>query len=340
MKLITFTVPCYNSEGYMSHCIDTLLSGGTDVEIIIVDDGSKDKTGEIADEYAASYPDIVKVIHKENGGHGTGVNEGVHNATGMYFKVVDSDDWVDEEALRILLTTIREHIAIGNAPDMYICNYVYVHDADKTKKIINYTKQLNTGYVNWNKVGTFHTAHTLMMHALIYNTQKLREHYIELPAHTFYVDNVYAYAYIPYMRNTYYLNVDLYQYFIGRDGQSINIATAMTRYEQQIQVQLMMCKAHSYEFLKSLPKGMFKYLKHDLHAVMMNTLMFALGINTKERSGAIKEMWRELKRSDKKMYRMIRYRGYPLAVLFVPPFIRPKVMMFGYNCVKRKYKLG
>ena len=93
MKLLSVAIPCYNSESYMEHCIQTLLTGGEEVEIIIVDDGStKDRTPEIADEYARKYPTICKAIHQENGGHGQAVNTGLKNATGIFFKVVDSDD--------------------------------------------------------------------------------------------------------------------------------------------------------------------------------------------------------------------------------------------------------
>lgn len=92
MKLLSVAIPCYNSEEYMRKCIESLLVGGEDVEILIVDDGSSDGTAEIADGYRALYPSIVKVIHKENGGHGSAVNEGLAQATGLYFKVVDSDD--------------------------------------------------------------------------------------------------------------------------------------------------------------------------------------------------------------------------------------------------------
>ena len=76
MKYITFAVPCYNSENYMRRCVDSLLSGGRDVEIILINDGSTDRTAEIADEYQLKYPDIVRAVHKENGGHGSGVNKG------------------------------------------------------------------------------------------------------------------------------------------------------------------------------------------------------------------------------------------------------------------------
>ena len=82
----------------MERCVDSLLIGGEDVEILLIDDGSTDRTGEIADEYERNYPGIVRAVHKSNGGHGSGVNVGLHLATGCYFKVVDSDDWLSEDA--------------------------------------------------------------------------------------------------------------------------------------------------------------------------------------------------------------------------------------------------
>ena len=108
MKILSVAVPCYNSQEYMRKCVDSLLKGGEDVEIIIVNDGSKDDTAAIADEYAEKYPTIVKAIHQENGGHGEAVNAGIRNATGLYFKVVDSDDWVDWNAYQAILAKLRE----------------------------------------------------------------------------------------------------------------------------------------------------------------------------------------------------------------------------------------
>lgn len=98
MKYITFTVPCYNSAPYMRRCIDSLLPFRDYVEIIIINDGSTDATPEIADEYALRFPETVKVIHKANGGHGSGVNAGLAHASCKYFKVVDSDDWLDRRS--------------------------------------------------------------------------------------------------------------------------------------------------------------------------------------------------------------------------------------------------
>ena len=107
MKLLSFAIPCYNSAAYMEKCIKSCLAGGDDVEIIIVDDGStKDDTLKIAKEYEAKYPNIVKAVHQENGGHGQAVNTGLANATGMFFKVVDSDDWVDVKSYKKILTKL------------------------------------------------------------------------------------------------------------------------------------------------------------------------------------------------------------------------------------------
>ena len=142
MKLLTFAIPCYNSEAYMSKCIESLLVGGEDVEIIIVDDGSKDRTAEIADEYAAKYPTIVKAVHKPNGGHGSAVNAGIENATGLFFKVVDSDDWVKEIAYRKILSTLAELAGGDTQLDLLISNFVYNKVGEKRHKVMRYSSML------------------------------------------------------------------------------------------------------------------------------------------------------------------------------------------------------
>ena len=125
MKLLSIAIPCYNSSAYMRKCIDSLLPGGEDVEIIIVNDGSKDNTPDIAEEYRERFPSIIKVVNKENGGHGSAVNSGIEHATGLYFKVVDSDDWVNQSAYIQILNTLKELVKDGKSVDMLISNFVY-----------------------------------------------------------------------------------------------------------------------------------------------------------------------------------------------------------------------
>lgn len=223
MKLITFAVPCYNSQDYMRRCIDTLLTGGEKVEIIIVNDGSKDRTGEIADEYAAKYPTIVKAVHQENQGHGQGVNVGLAHATGEFYKVVDSDDWLDTEALKEVLDRMEKWRINQTPVDMLVCNYIYDHLYEGRQQQIHYRNVFESGTLcNWHEIGRFLPTQYLIMHALIFKTEVLRKSGVELPKHTFYVDNIFAYQPLPFVEHIFYLDVDLYHYFIGREDQSVN----------------------------------------------------------------------------------------------------------------------
>ena len=154
MKLLSVAIPCYNSAAYMRHCIETLLPGGDEVEILIVDDGSaKDNTAEIADEYARKYPGICKAIHQENGGHGEAVNTGLRNATGLYFKVVDSDDWVNGDAYSKVLETLRRFSREDDTLDMLVSNFVYEKQGAKHKKVMNYRTALpRDKVIGWKDV--------------------------------------------------------------------------------------------------------------------------------------------------------------------------------------------
>ena len=198
MKLLSIAIPCYNSQDYMAHCIESLLPGGEDVEILIVNDGSKDDTAKIADEYAAKYPTIVKAIHKENGGHGSAVNTGIENATGIYFKVVDSDDWVKEDAYLTILEKLRELTGGVDTLDLLISNFVYEKEGERRKKVMRYKHVLpEYRMFGWEDVGRFHVGQYILMHSVIYRTKLLRECGLKLPEHTFYVDNIYVFEPLP-----------------------------------------------------------------------------------------------------------------------------------------------
>lgn len=218
MKYLTLAVPSYNSESYMDRCIETLLTGGDRVEIVIIDDGSSDRTGEIADRYAAQYPGMVRVVHQPNGGHGEGVNQGLAAATGLYYKVVDSDDWLDPEALRSLLDQLERWEQTQTRVDLVVCNYIYDHLYEDSRFTVNYRNIFPAGQIcGWEEMGRFRPDQYLIMHALIYRTDVLRRSGLKLPKHTFYVDNIVAYQPLPFVETLCYLNLDLYHYFIGRE---------------------------------------------------------------------------------------------------------------------------
>ena len=251
-KLITFAVPCYNSAAYMRHCIETLLSAGEQAEIILVDDGSvKDDTPAICDEYAAKYPTIVKAIHQENGGHGEGVNQGIRNATGLYYKVVDSDDWLDTDALKKVLARLSALVARGTAPDLMICNYVYEHVEDGTSHTVRYTNVFPENRLfDWVHVRHFRPDQNILMHSVMYRTEVLRQCGMVLPKHTFYVDNIFVYQPLPYVKSVYYMDLDLYRYFIGRADQSVNESVMIGRVDQQLRVTKHMIDCQDLDALQ------------------------------------------------------------------------------------------
>ena len=305
MKLLTFTIPCYNSQDYMRHCIESILPGGEDVEILIVDDGSKDDTAAIADEYAEKYPTIVKAIHQENGGHGEAVNAGIRNATGLYFKVVDSDDWVDWNAYQAILAKLREIAGGSVALDMLLANYVYEKEGAKHKRVMRQTGFPKDQIFTWSDVRHFYKGHYILMHSVIYRTKLLRECGLELPKHTFYVDNIYVYKPLPHVRTMYYMDVDFYRYFIGRDDQSVNETVMISRIDQQLRVTRRMVDFYTEQKISNQKCRM--YMRNYLRIMMEVSSIFLILSGTPENLAKKQELWNYVKAKDKEVYKMLRY---------------------------------
>ncbi len=305
MKILSFAVPCYNSAAYMKNCVESLLVGGEDVEIIIVDDGSTDETAQIADEYAEKYPTIIKAVHQENGGHGEAVNTGLANASGLYFKVVDSDDWVNEEAYRKILAVLDEAIRGPRTLDMLISNYVYEKQGARKKRVMRYGSSLPTDrFFSWEDFKSLGKSRYLLMHSLIYRTQLLRESGMVLPKHTFYVDNLVAFVPFPYVKTMYYLDVNFYRYFIGREDQSVQEDVMIRRIDQQIKVNKLMIDYMAEQ--KSLPKHLRKYMLNYLTIITTVSSIMLIRSNTEENFEKKVELWRYMKSKDYKMYMQVR----------------------------------
>ncbi|MBO5303043.1 MAG: glycosyltransferase family 2 protein [Lachnospiraceae bacterium] len=305
MKLLSIAIPCYNSESYMENCIKSLLPGGEDVEILVVNDGSKDRTAEIADAYEKQYPGIVRAIHQENGGHGAAVNAGIQNAKGLFFKVVDSDDWVDADAYQAILAKLKELVGGSTTLDMMISNFVYEKEGAKRKKTMRYTSVLPQDTLfTWNDVKHFHKGQYILMHSVIYRTKLLRDCGLELPRHTFYVDNIFVYQPLPKVKTMYYMDVDFYRYFIGRDDQSVNEKVMISRIDQQIKVNKIMVDA--YDLWKLPNRKLRKYMFNYLEIITVISTVMLIRSGTKENLEKKRELWKYIKQQDIRLFHRLR----------------------------------
>lgn len=315
MKLLTIAVPSYNSQDYLDRCLESLLPGGEEVEILIIDDGSKDRTAEIADGYAAKYPTIVRAIHKPNGGHGDAVTVGLYNASGLYFKVVDSDDKLAPDAYREVLSFLRKTAEEKKDLDMLISNFVYDKQSvpEEKKAVIDYHKMLPVRrFFTWDEIGRFQVGHYLLMHAVIYRTELLRQIGLKLPKHTFYVDNIYVYEPLNHVKTLYYLDVTLYRYYIGRDDQSVNTEVMKKRIDQQDRVNRIM---FDYCDLETIENPKVRGYMYDYLQIMctITSAYYAL-INTKEACEKKKELWNYMKVKNYRMWKKLRFSPQGIAL--------------------------
>lgn len=344
MKYLTFTVPCYNSESYMRRCVDSLLCFGKDAEIILIDDGSTDGTGEIADEYQNRFPDIVKIVHKENGGHGSGVNKGLEMAEGLYFKVVDSDDWLDPEACQKLLFRIRELCGGGryefaeNIPDLFICNYVYDHLDEGSSRVMDYRNVFpDEKMCTWNSIGRFKPSQYLIMHSLIFRTEVLRKSNVKLPEHTFYVDNLFSYQPLPYADNLYYMDIDLYHYYLGREDQSVNEKVLMKRIDQQIRVTEMVARCVDLKKVRKVYPKLASYMTRNISIMLSISSIHLLLIQTDEARSKRKEMWKNIRQHDKRLYYRLRYSTLS-GLTYLPGRLGGRLTIGGYRFARKIYQ--
>lgn len=339
MKIITFTVPCFNSAAYLDHCVETLLPGGEDVEILLVDDGSTDDTPKIVDEYAAKYPNIIKAIHQENGGHGEAVNTGIKNASGVYFKVVDSDDWLDVPGMLKVLSTLKKFHNDEQKLDLMICNYVYEHTQDNTSHIVKYKNVFPTdSRFGWEDTGKFKMSQYILMHSVIYRTSLLHECGLVLPKHTFYVDNLFVYQPLPYVKTLYYMDIDLYRYFIGRSDQSVNEQVMIKRIDQQIRVNKLMIDFYS-KLSKPVSKHLSRYMKNYLSVMMTISSILLIVSGSDENMQKKAELWSYLKSEDEKLYLNMKRRTLGL-VYYIKSRAGRKTAKFIYRLASRIYKFN
>ena len=337
MKLLTIAVPCYNSQDYMENCISSLVVGGDEVEVLIVDDGSSDNTAVIADRLEAEYPGIVRAIHQPNKGHGGAVNMGIENASGLYFKVVDSDDKVKASAFKSILDKLRENQDAEEKIDLLISNFVYDKEGQARKKVMEYRKVLPVGRMfTWDEAKRFRKGQYILMHSVIYRTELLRQCGLRLPEHCFYVDNIYVFNPMPSVKNIYYLDVNFYYYFIGRDDQSVNEEVMIGRLDQQARVNRIMFDYFSdgvSEGLIEKKSQLYKYMYNYLEIITTITSVLAIISDDPEKIAIKDELWDYLSEKDHDLHLKLR-RGVFGTVVHLPGRVGKKVVSAGYGIAR------
>lgn len=221
MKILSVAVPVYNTEKYIKRCIDSLVLKDIidDIEIILVNDGSKDNSIKIMNEYKEKYPNSIVVIDKENGGHGSTINAALKVATGKYFRVLDSDDWFDSKNFITFVQKLKNEEA-----DLVITNYrkEYVYNGFSEK--ISWNKLKNNKIYEFDKMDLdLLNKEYFVMANSTYKTEVLRNANLQLLEKTFYVDMQYNVVPILQLKTFKFMKLDIYRYFIGRPEQSMNL---------------------------------------------------------------------------------------------------------------------
>ena len=223
----------------------------------------------------------------------------------MYFKVVDSDDWVDEDAYRQILSKLSEIAGGSRTLDMFISNFVYEKQGAKHKKVMRYRKEFPQGEIfTWNDVRHFKKGKYILMHSVIYRTKLLRECGLELPRHTFYVDNLFVYKPLPWVKTIYYLDVDFYRYFIGREDQSVNEKVMIGRIDQQIKVNKIMIE--DIDLWKISNRKLRKYMFNYLEIITVVSTIMCIRSGTEENLEKKRELWHYLKEHDIRLFHRLR----------------------------------
>lgn len=295
-KILTIVIPTYNMQDYLRRCLDSLIVPEEQMqllEVIVVNDGSKDNSSAIAHEYQDKYPDTFRVIDKENGNYGSCVNRGLKEATGKYFRILDADDWFDKQAFSLFLVKLNEL----NVDAVYTpFNSIYfgkgnierVVKEGQDKFLYNVIVDLTQEKLD---AAFFH------MHSLTYKTSLLTDIDYKQEEKICYSDTEYVFYPLCHAHNIICLNIILYQYYIGREGQSTSIKT-MARNFSHFQKILYNLIAYKKDVSVPTIKALCEYYYVVLFRYMVDIHLFATSYN-EEQNAVLREFVEDFIKIDK-----------------------------------------
>lgn len=299
-KILTITVPSYNVEKFLENTLESFVDERvlSAIEVLIVDDGSKDNTAEIGRKYEEKYPDTFRVISKENGGHGSTINRGIQEARGKYFKVVDGDDWVDREGFAELVHRLKNCNI-----DYIFTNYYEVNDGTGELNPITFPGIEKEIEMPFEKIAN---ETRISMHALIIKTSILKENHIRLDEHCFYVDVEYILYPIPYVNSVIYFDIFVYMYRLAQVNQSVSMLGYQKHLQNHIDVVL-----HILDYINEYKKSPDYDKKKDTYmarriAEMVQTqadIFMSFPLSDKTISKKFKEFDNEVKERNLYVYK-------------------------------------
>lgn len=294
-KILTVAIPSYNVSKYLDEILPTFLCDEimNDIEILIVNDGSKDNTAEIASRYEEEYKGVIRLINKENGGHGSTINRGIEEAKGKYFKVVDGDDWVDSKEFIKYVEALKN---IDADAILTPFNRVNIENGEIIKKDFSGLKH-GTIY----KVDDIicELSHKYQMHSITFKSEILKK-IPKIRENCFYVDQEYVNYPLKYIDTIAYLECTIYQYRVGNNEQSISFKNMQKNRNMHMNVFFDILSFYEDNtFSKSVTDFLIERLS-GLYLTQMR-IFFSMDINN-ETKKEVSQFTKEVKKRNKKVY--------------------------------------
>lgn len=326
-KLISISVAAYNLEKYIKQNLDSFVNARNRdyIEVLVIDDESTDTTASIVEEYEAKYPDVIKLIKQKNAGPGSTVNNGISNATGKYFRMVDGDDWVNTDNLDYIVKKLKNVDA-----DIVIANYD-VYD-DSKKEIVKTNKpsiNIQEEIFNFDDICS---QVSLDMHNVIYKTSILKENKIQLD-NGFYTDVEYLLLPTKFIDKAIYFNKSIYIYRIARLGQSVSLGSLQKHIDQHDKVLKRL--VNYYESNKKLLSNeKLTYLTNRISLVADSEFITLMSYTmTKDNINRVKSFVKELKLLSKDIYQKF-VRGKKEKILITTNY---KIIKLESKLIKKKF---